>query len=302
MIIGVDAGGSHTRAIVVALDGRIVGAAHAGPGSPKKSADARAHVRRAIADALSASGLPPHAVTMLVAGVAGLDDAADLPWAETLTAENDLTCLRVHVNDAVVAHAGALAGEAGVIVIGGTGAIIYGVTETGRTLRNYDLHHYAATAARQLAFDCTYRLLAGDGGQADAALCATMLSAWGVSDLDGLRELAALGFVADDFELMRRFSALGPVVTAAALAGSPVAVAVCRSAAHAVNIGVRLLGGYFAAPMVRVALLGSAARSPAMRAAIGQALSPYPRYSIVEPAHSAEYGAALLGLRQLHAS
>ncbi len=58
-----------------------------------------------------------------------------------------------HVNDAVSAHRGALMDEQGIDVMAGTGSIIVGMTDDGQMIRNYDFHHYAASAARFIAYD-----------------------------------------------------------------------------------------------------------------------------------------------------
>lgn len=74
------------------------------------------------------------------------------------------------VNDAVVAHAGALLSRSGIIAIGGTGSIVFGVNEAGSHLRNYDFRHWAGANASPIAHHAMHRLLAGDGTLADHAL------------------------------------------------------------------------------------------------------------------------------------
>lgn len=49
----------------------------------------------------------------------------------TIDSNRGIDCLKQHVNDAVVAHSGALLKDPGIIVISGTGSIIYALTEEG---------------------------------------------------------------------------------------------------------------------------------------------------------------------------
>jgi N-acetylglucosamine kinase-like BadF-type ATPase len=76
-----------------------------------------------------------------VAGFAGLDAPEDQEWADRFTAVPGLVCPRLSVNDAVIAHAGALRSLPGIIAISGTGPIVFGVTPDVRQIRNYDFGH-----------------------------------------------------------------------------------------------------------------------------------------------------------------
>jgi glucosamine kinase len=239
-------------------------------------------------------------VVALVAGIAGLDAAEDQQWAERFTALPGLNCPRLHVNDAVVAHAGALEGRPGIIAISGTGSIVFGVTESGRHIRNYDFHHYAATAARHIAFDAVHRVLAEDMREQEDPFIRQICAFWNVPDVAALRALGMEGFVSGDFECTRRFGELACLVTEAARQGSPLARSVCDRAAATLSLGIRLVGTCFQERRVRVALIGGAVRSPYMRQAMATELarSQDRRYEVVDPAFSCEAGAVLMALER----
>lgn len=159
-VIAVDAGGSHTRAACLGLDG-VVLARVTGDGShAAHRAVAAGLVRDAVARAISAADLDPADAVYLVAGLAGLD-SEDTGWTDEFTDVAGLRCRREHLNDAVVAHTGAFAGGPGVVVVGGTGSLLLAVNETGARFRDWDYHHYVG-GARHLAFDLVQRLLVGD--------------------------------------------------------------------------------------------------------------------------------------------
>jgi len=303
IVIGMDGGGTTTRTVVMDLTGRALAWAQAGSASTAKSPHARENVRQAIRDVVTQAGRGMTDVAAFVAGLANLDGPEDEVWAAETTRPG-LACPRLHVNDTVVAHAGALESRPGIIAIAGTGANIYGVTEAGRVVRCYDFHYAPAAQARSLSYAVVHRLLAGDAGPGDGEMVRAVLEFWGVADLVGLREAGALGFVADHFGRNRRFGEMAPLVTAAASLGSPLACHECDRAAETLGVGIRLLGGCFADDFVSVALIGGVVRSPYFQAAMARTLgqSAGKRYEIAEPAAPGEIGAARMAMQMISPS
>ena len=298
VVIGIDGGGSFTRALAADLSGRVLAYAETGPASPDKSHDAEQNVRQAILEVLSRAGKRPAEVAALVAGIAGLNRPEDQVWAERFTAVPGLNGVRIHVNDAAVAHAGALGSRPGIIAIAGTGSAVYGVTPGGRPHFNTDFHHYARAAARHLAQDAVFLLLAGEAAPDDAPLLSAVLRYWEQPDLAGLRELGARGFDPDPFTCSRRFAELAPRVTEAAGRGEPLALRVCSQAAETLATGIRLVGACFPDGPVSVALIGAVARSPVVTEALRLRLEEgRGGYQLVEPQHSCAEGAVLMALR-----
>ncbi len=132
---GIDGGQSSTVAVIGDEGGRILGSGRAGPadeiGAGPESSQLHDALRAALDDARARAGLPEETVfAAVVAGVSGYRGhvygrAPDLP-AERF----------VLMHDAPIALAGALAGEPGVVVISGTGSVIYArdVHGTAQTL------------------------------------------------------------------------------------------------------------------------------------------------------------------------
>jgi len=301
IVIGLDGGGTTTRALAVDLTGRELASALSGCAAPGKSPHARAHVRQAIQEVTTQAGRTLSDVASLVVGLAELDGPEDEVWAAEFTKLPGLTCPRLHVNDAVVAHAGALESRPGIIAIAGTGSIVFGVTETGRQIRNYDFHHAPMAQARSLSYDVVHALLAGEAGAADAELVGAILDFWHIPSIDELHELGTHGFIADRFKRGRRFGEMAPLVTAAAGRGSPLACRVCEQVAAALGTSIRLVGGCFSLDCIPVAFIGGVIRSPYMQGAMARALGENGdrRYDIVEPAFSGEAGAAQIALQGL---
>lgn len=297
IVIGIDGGGTTTRALCADVTGAALAYVETGGANPQHNDDAQEHMRAAIQAVTDRAGRAPADVVCLVAGIAGLNEPADQLWAAEHTGAAGLTCPRIHVNDAEVAHAGAFGTGPGIIAIAGTGSVIFAVTDTGRHLRNDDFHHYAG-AARHLAFATMQRVLIGDVRDDDAPLIDALLRYWGVPDLAGLRELV-IGQRAQDYQATKRaYGGMAVVVTDAA-GRSPLARAACDDAVRGLATGIRLLGACFAGQDVQVTLIGGLARTPAIRAPLEAALAGHiqKRYRLVEPALPPIAGAVLLALK-----
>ncbi|MDF2724678.1 MAG: ATPase [Paenibacillus sp.] len=304
-VIGIDGGGSYTRVMAADLQGNVLSYAETGASSIYKDKDAAHNVREGIAAALQAASREAGHVKGLVAGVAGFDKPSDLTWVEELTAYPGIDCPRGHVNDAIIAHSGAFLTKPGVVVISGTGSIVVAITEQGRVIRNYDLFHYAASAARFLAYDLMYELLAGNGGPTDAELTEQTLAYWDATDLRELRAIALEGFVADGQQRNSKFGRMAPLVTEAALAGSLLARRICDRKVHEIEVAVRMLGTYFAGEDVSVACIGSVINSAYMMQQFQASCASHDghadrkRISVIEPMLSPVAGAVLMAYKQL---
>ena len=111
VVIGVDSGGSTTRALAVTLEGERVGYVETGGGNPAHDAASGENVRLAIERVARQCGLGN--VVRVVAGVAGFDRPEDLPRLTEATKVKGLKAANVFVNDAEVAHFGTFGGARG---------------------------------------------------------------------------------------------------------------------------------------------------------------------------------------------
>ena len=131
-VAGIDGGQSGTQAAIADESGRVLGTGAAGPSDENWQGSGSTRMRDALAGALAAArraaGLDEATrFAAIVAGVSGYEgrlygEAPSLP-AERFSL----------VHDAVVAHAGALGGGSGVVVIAGTGSIAYVVDDAERS-------------------------------------------------------------------------------------------------------------------------------------------------------------------------
>src|SRR4051812_10602026 len=133
-VLGVDGGGTKTRAIVADSLGRVLGEGHAGPSNPLRVgvSDSTKAVREAVERACVEAGVRRHDLSAAEVGLAGVkrEDIRERMRA-ALSAELGVEPLEV-VTDADIALYGATEGRPGLVVIAGTGSICCGVNARGR--------------------------------------------------------------------------------------------------------------------------------------------------------------------------
>jgi N-acetylglucosamine kinase-like BadF-type ATPase len=132
LFAGIDGGQSSTVAVVGDETGRVLGRGSAGPADEvAQGADStrlRDALHGALANALADAQLPARSrFASVVAGVSGYDGKV---YGNPPDVPADRFAL---VHDTVIAHAGALGGDAGVVVIAGTGSVAYAKDERGES-------------------------------------------------------------------------------------------------------------------------------------------------------------------------
>jgi N-acetylglucosamine kinase-like BadF-type ATPase len=291
LVAGIDGGQSSTVAVIGDERGRILGRGSAGPadeigvgGDSTKLRDAlHAAIEAARSDAQLAPG---DRFAAIVAGISGYDGrvygrAPALPSARVTL-----------MHDAPIAHAGALAGRPGVIVIAGTGSVVYANNGAGWscTLGGWGFVFGDEGSALRIGVDALSILMRAQD-ESDASLALETRAACEFFEVASLRRLVhafykgeltrdrvaafaptALSF--DSFRPMAERGAdrLGLLVRSAVAAGAPERVA--------------FVGGVFA----------DARFCRQLRAAVLEAL---PSAEIVEPRYGPAYGALLLAYREL---
>ena len=140
VVLGIDGGGSHTRAWIASEDGTVVGRGEAGPSNVHHlGVDAS---RRVVVDAVTAAwrsmGAPgerPCGFRAVFAGMAGagaFEDQRALASALAADFGTDAANCRVD-HDLRIALAGALGGAMGAVLVAGTGSACFGIGLDGRS-------------------------------------------------------------------------------------------------------------------------------------------------------------------------
>jgi N-acetylglucosamine kinase-like BadF-type ATPase len=133
--LGVDGGQSHTEAVIGDGYGNILGCGFGGASNHAEVPGGRMRLRNAIIDsvstALKKANLPPISETIFASARFGMTGGADYKReiiGEIINAEH----LKVG-HDAPTALYGATAGKPGIVVISGTGSVVYGENERDET-------------------------------------------------------------------------------------------------------------------------------------------------------------------------
>ncbi|MGB3437988.1 MAG: BadF/BadG/BcrA/BcrD ATPase family protein [Actinophytocola sp.] len=122
--VGVDIGGTSSRALAVYADGRVAGRGTAGGGNPNSHPPALAAKR--VAEAVAAALPTGSVVAGCLLGMAGeskVTDPAVLSVFETALRHAGVGCPIEVVSDAEVAFASATSSPDGTVLIGGTGSV-----------------------------------------------------------------------------------------------------------------------------------------------------------------------------------
>lgn len=289
LVVGVDAGGTASRAVVATVSGTVVGRGRAGPGNPLTYGPAAATaIGQAITQALT--GLDPARVAAGLLGVAGTSAMTDPALAHAFTATwatLGLTCPMPVVGDAVTAFAAGTPSPSGTVLIAGTGAVAARIAG-----------HEVAEVADGLGW-----LLGDEGSGRWIGLRAMRCAVRDWSSPLARRVAAHAGAgCADDLVRwahrlpLAEIDALAPVVCAAARDGEPNAAAVITEAAdHLLGTLAQVDSG---GPVVLAG--GLLASSTPVREAVLRGLVP--RGTTVGTSHDPAGAAAWLAMRSMNTS
>jgi glucosamine kinase len=235
MYLGIDGGGTKTRAVVVDAAGVECGSATAGCSNYKVVGveTAARHLMAAADEAWQTAGSGELAAAW--AGLAGVDGEADLvlitPHLRGLAATMRVT------NDAELLLA-ALPDEIGIALIAGTGSIAFGRNAAGATARAGGWGHLLGdegsgyTLGQQALISA---LRAADGRGQPTRLLGDILTAWGAASAE---ELADRHYREENKAIL---ADLAPVVRQAARAGDAVAQRIMRRGARELGLAAATL-------------------------------------------------------------
>jgi N-acetylglucosamine kinase-like BadF-type ATPase len=269
--IGIDGGGTRTT-MALADDAGMELARRSGPAGivdPRQPLAAAESIVRLLREILVEARVSAP-VEALCAGLAGTGNAAEREAIQQAL-EAEVVARRVMVcSDGEIALEGALAGRAGVLLVGGTGSVGWGRGEDGRTVRCGGWGMIAgdegsAYGLARAALVAALRSYDGRGG--DTALLPRLLEALGLTQPDALPSWAGR---AEKGEI----AGMALHVVRLAEEGDEVAVGLMQEAAralaeHAVAL-MRRLGPWEGA--TSVVLHGGLVRHPVYAAAVEESL------------------------------
>ncbi len=291
LVAGIDGGQSSTVAVIGDEQGRILGRGVAGPADEIGASNDSTRLKDALSGALQAALLDAQLAgesrcAAIVAGISGYDGrvygrAPELPSS----------CVTL-LHDAPIAHAGALAGRSGVIVIAGTGSVVYGRNDAGWscTLGGWGFLFGDEGSALRIVVDALATLMRAQD-ESDSALAAERQAActfFGVASLRRLVHAFYKGEISRD-----RLAAFAPTV----LSFDSFRAAVNRAADR---LAVLVRAAVVAGAPGRVALAGGVFGDAGFRRRVSAAICDgIASAEIVEARYDPACGALLLAYREL---
>jgi glucosamine kinase len=287
LYLGIDAGGTHTRARLVSGDGTILGTGEAGPANtPAGLEEAFRAVEEAWSQALSEAGLGEADLASIRAGlgIAGLNRRGVLPGLK----EHDFPFHSMRfASDAAIAQLGAYAGGDGAIVIVGTGSVGFGrVGDDVFTIGGYGFPVSDEGSGADLGLNALRHALRTLDGRAEPTdFSKDVLAKFSTEPariIDWMEGASATDY-----------AALAPLVVQHAAAGDTAALQLMRQAGRHI---ADLVEALFKKGAPQIALIGGLAEI------VKDYMPPETRGRLVAPQADAMTGGILLAKRKLNAS
>lgn len=136
-IIGIDGGGTGTVGILTTETGQCLAQVQLGPSNYHVVGEAktRAVLKNVVEELCEKAGIPLTSAIHFCLGMAGLGRAEDRKIIGRICDELGISDNRILTHDAHIALVGGTEKQHGVIVISGTGAIVYGINAEGKEAR-----------------------------------------------------------------------------------------------------------------------------------------------------------------------
>jgi N-acetylglucosamine kinase-like BadF-type ATPase len=300
-VLGIDQGGTHTRAAVCTLEGEIMaactgeGACHAYVGMDI----AMSAIRETAQAALARAGIQPEQVRCLFAGLTGADWPDEYPLLQDNLLRLGLGQPVYVTNDSLIALRGGTDQPYGAVLIAGSGGNCAIRSPDGQEFI-YAYYHDAdlqgGHALGRRVLNALYQ--AETGREAQTRLKARVLGFYGLADMDGLLRADVEGRLSPDIK------ELAPLLFEEAFHGDPVAAQIVRAFAEGcaglVAAGLRRFD--MTGLELDVVLSGSVfkAQGPLLVETMAACLHQVaPRARLVNARYEPVVGAVLLGLERL---
>ncbi len=302
LVIGIDCGGTHTRAVLARATGVVLGYCEAGPGNARDLGNegVAASINTAVAGAFEHAGIPRRAVDAAFLGLAGVATPAERDAFMLVVHRLDLAPDgRIGIDhDLRTAQAGAFGGGPGVVLIVGTGSCCYGRTTDRREWRagGWGSRLDDGGSAADIGLRAIMAAIRESDGRGDeTVLSPHILHALGLDDLRSVLDLVREGRLP-----RQKLALLAPLVTMAAAEGDEVALEIIASGTHELALMARAVCDKL--DLSEIALLGGVLRAgTVVTDPLHEAIrAQVPTCTFTSPAMPAVRGGALLAMGLLH--
>lgn len=226
-VLGIDAGGSKTVALVADAEARVLGEGRSGGANLQTHGELQVEkTLHAVIDQALGSGPPPTAVCL---GLAGVDRPGDGQVIRDIMRRLGFKARTLIVNDALVALVAGRGEGPGLVLIAGTGSIAYGVCADGVAARAGGWGSVLGDEGS--GYWIGRRALAAVTREADGRGPRTRLTPLVLEHMGLAGPEALVSEIYDHANGRHRIAALGPTVDRARSEGDAVATEILREAA-----------------------------------------------------------------------
>jgi N-acetylglucosamine kinase-like BadF-type ATPase len=235
-VLGIDAGGTKTVCLLADGRGRVV-AEGRGPGANLHAAGELA-VEKVLHEVMEAAigdrRIVPSAICL---GIAGVDREDEEQTVRAIMRRIGYKSRALVVNDALIALVSGARDDPGIVIIAGTGSIVYGRSAAGEAARAGGWGHMIGDegSGYWIGREALAAVMRGaDGRGPQTALASEILAHFQVADVSRLPRIVY------DREMPRMsVAALGPIVQSVAAAGDAVATRILERAADELVAGAQ---------------------------------------------------------------
>lgn len=297
--IGIDGGGTHTRAMLVDGSGRGLGLGMAGPSNHQAVGieNARTNILRSVNEAWNQAGMQMRPAAAAFLGIAGVASETDRTTIIDIARAMNLAANIGIDHDIRTALAGGLAGEEGIALIAGTGSACYGRRHDGRSWRAGGWGHLLDDAGSGYWMGVQGLAAitrAHDGRSRPTALTPLLVENLGITDMNDVLRLAG-----DDGLSRTDIAALAPLVLHAAKSEDETALAILERGARELGAMMQAVINalHWQNQQVRIVLVGGLTTDDFYREMIHSAITNLvPGVMFSEPLLSPVAGAVLLAM------
>lgn len=240
-VFGVDGGGSNCRSILTTDDGRTL---HAGRGPSVNyhevgAGQATRIISKLFAEALEAAHAAPRECKAVCLGLAGAGREHDKRTLSPLFDNIFTETPYILVSDAEIALASGAMSDSGILVMAGTGSMVFGKNDHGQTGRvgGYGPSVSDEGSGYRIAIEAIRAVLrCHDGVEGESILGPVLLKHLELKDIDEL-----VAWINSDQATRRRVAELAPLVVRAANEDDPAADAILNQETDTLALGVDAL-------------------------------------------------------------
>jgi N-acetylglucosamine kinase-like BadF-type ATPase len=246
-VLGIDAGGTKTVCVLADATGRLVAKARGGSANLHAAGElAVEEVLRELTEEVldfanndpgRLRGDPTIVPAAICVGIAGVDREDEAQTVRAIMRRIGYKSRVLVVNDALIALVSGARDDPGIVIIAGTGSIVYGRNASFEAARAGGWGHMIGDegSGYWIGREALAAVMRGsDGRGPETALTAQVLANFNVADVSRLPSIVY------DREMPRMsVAAVGPIVQRVAAAGDPVAIRILERAAEELVLGAR---------------------------------------------------------------